>query len=93
MLLKNFQPSQPTSPKPNKNLNKGKNRNLGQGGNPPQQNPQDGETSANPTKTLKGEIIMANHDKGEIKTFEPITLVHYVENMAITLTIPPKIDN
>jgi hypothetical protein len=33
---------------------------------------------------------MANHDKGETKIFEPISLVHYVVNMTITLIISPK---
>jgi len=56
-------------------------------GTPPNKIPKMEATNANPTWTPKGEIIMVNPDKGEIKTFEPITLSHYVVNMVITLTI------
>jgi len=69
------------------NHKKGKKKNQGQGENPPNKSPKLGETNANPNKTPKGEAIMVNPEKGEIETLEPITLVHYVANMAIALTI------
>jgi hypothetical protein len=59
-------------------------------GTPLNKTPKLGATNTNPNKIPKGEIIMANHDKGETTTFEPITLVHYMANMDITLTIDLK---
>jgi hypothetical protein len=42
------------------------------------------------TKIHEEEMIMANNDKGKIIILEPISLVHYVVNMDIILTISPK---
>jgi hypothetical protein len=59
-------------------------------GTPLNKTPKLGATSTNPKKIPKGGIIMANHYKSEITTFEPITLAHYMANMDITLTIDLK---
>jgi hypothetical protein len=74
----------------NNNWKKGKNRNQGKVGTPHNKIHKLEETNVDPIQTLKGEITMSNHAKGEITIFEPTTLAHYVDNMVITLTISPK---
>jgi hypothetical protein len=77
----------------NNNKKKGKNKNntnQGQGETLNKKTPNKGVTRIMVTKIPKGEITMANQNKGKTTTSEPISLVHYVVNMVITLTIALK---
>jgi hypothetical protein len=72
---------------PNNNQNKGRKKiptTKGKGVIHRKKTPQPGETRVGIIKIPKWTTKMANHDKGETIIFEPISLVYYATNMAIT---------
>jgi hypothetical protein len=89
----NFEQLNTTNPphQPNNNRERERIKTKDKGETPNNQTPQLGETKIRLTKTPKGEITMANQDKGETTTFKPTSLAHYAVSMVIILIISPKL--